>query len=85
MIMVVCGVSGCGKSTVEKLLADKFGRIFHDADDFHAEDSIEKMRHGIGYHRQSPGYVSEHHRAGQPKKGLASGYIATNQTMAPDK
>ncbi|MFT7137785.1 MAG: carbohydrate kinase (thermoresistant glucokinase family) [Candidatus Azotimanducaceae bacterium] len=47
MIVVVWGVSGCGKSTVGKQLADKLGWIFHDADDFHPVANVEKMRQGI--------------------------------------
>lgn len=47
MIVVVWGVSGCGKSTVGKLLADKLGWMFHDADDFHSEVNVDKMRRGI--------------------------------------
>jgi gluconokinase len=47
MIVVVWGVSGCGKSTVGKLLADQLGWAFHDADDFHPASNINKMRRGI--------------------------------------
>ena len=47
MIVVVWGVSGCGKSTVGKKLADKLGWMFHDADDFHSDLNVDKMRQGI--------------------------------------
>ncbi len=41
------GVSGCGKSTIGKLLATKLQVDFYDADDFHPTKNIEKMRKGI--------------------------------------
>jgi len=41
------GVTGSGKSTVGRLLADQLGWSFHDADDYHPPANIEKMRHGI--------------------------------------
>lgn len=40
------GVSGCGKSTVGKLLAPRLGATFFDADDFHPAANVEKMRNG---------------------------------------
>ena len=47
MIVVVMGVSGCGKTTVGRLLAESLGRPFLDADDFHGEANVAKMRAGI--------------------------------------
>lgn len=47
MIYIICGVSGTGKSTVGKLLSDKIGLPFYDADDFHSEPNIKKMASGI--------------------------------------
>ena len=41
------GVSGTGKSTVGKLLSDRTGWAFYDADDFHPPANIEKMYRGI--------------------------------------
>ncbi len=46
MIVVVWGVSGCGKTTVAKLLAKKLDWQFLDADDFLSTENIEKMRQG---------------------------------------
>lgn len=44
MVVVVMGVSGCGKTTVGKLLADKLDLPFYDADDFHPTSNVEKMK-----------------------------------------
>ena len=45
-MIVVMGVSGCGKTTVGKHLAAHLKLPFYDADDFHSQTSIEKMRRG---------------------------------------
>ncbi|HEX6527907.1 MAG TPA: gluconokinase, GntK/IdnK-type [Streptosporangiaceae bacterium] len=45
--LVVMGVAGAGKSTVGRLLADRLGMDYADADDFHAADAIAKMRQGF--------------------------------------
>jgi len=44
---VVMGVSGCGKSSVGKALADSLGWDFYDADDFHPPGNVAKMAGGI--------------------------------------
>ncbi|GAB6052825.1 gluconokinase [Magnetospira thiophila] len=46
-IVIVMGVSGSGKSTVGKALADELGLPFLDADDFHPEANVKKMSRGI--------------------------------------
>jgi carbohydrate kinase (thermoresistant glucokinase family) len=38
---------GCGKTTIGKLLAEKTGFAFEDADNFHPVENVEKMRAGI--------------------------------------
>ena len=45
-IIVIGGVSGCGKSTVGKALAVRLGWPFIEGDTFHSEANIEKMRRG---------------------------------------
>jgi len=47
MFYVIMGVSGTGKSTIGKLLSDRTGWDFADADDFHPTANIEKMNRGI--------------------------------------
>jgi gluconokinase len=46
VIAVIWGVSGSGKTTIGKLLAQELGWKFYDADDFHSAANIEKMKHG---------------------------------------
>jgi carbohydrate kinase (thermoresistant glucokinase family) len=45
--IVVMGVSGCGKTTVASLLAQRLGWEFAEADTFHSLANVEKMRSGI--------------------------------------
>jgi gluconokinase len=47
MVVVLMGVSGAGKTTVGRLLADKMGWELHDADDLHSEANKAKMARGI--------------------------------------
>jgi gluconokinase len=46
VIVIVFGVSGAGKTTIGKLLAEQLGWRFYEADDFHPPANIEKMRGG---------------------------------------
>jgi ACS family tartrate transporter-like MFS transporter len=41
------GVTGSGKSTVGKLVADRLAWVFLEADEFHSPENIAKMRNGI--------------------------------------
>ncbi|MBD2681063.1 MULTISPECIES: gluconokinase [Nostoc] len=47
MIIIIMGVSGAGKTTIGKLLANSLGWEFSDADAFHSLENVEKMRCGI--------------------------------------
>jgi gluconokinase len=47
MIVIIMGVVGAGKTTVGKLLASQLGWEFADADDFHPQSNVEKIRHGV--------------------------------------
>ncbi|MEM9419453.1 MAG: gluconokinase [Planctomycetota bacterium] len=44
---VIMGVSGCGKSTVARALANAMGLAFADADDFHPPENVAKMSRGV--------------------------------------
>jgi gluconokinase len=46
VIVVLMGVSGCGKTTVGRALAERIGWPFHDADDFHPPANVAKMAAG---------------------------------------
>jgi len=46
MIVVVMGVSGCGKTTIGKLLAERLKYPFLDADEFHPPENVAKMAAG---------------------------------------
>ncbi|MDC8004231.1 gluconokinase [Aureisphaera galaxeae] len=45
-VIVVLGVSGSGKSTIGKKLAHALEIPFYDADDFHPQSNIDKMKSG---------------------------------------
>ena len=46
-IVIVMGVSGCGKSTIGALLASRLQWEFEDADWFHPASNVDKMHSGI--------------------------------------
>ncbi|MFD0361462.1 gluconokinase [Nocardia sp. GCM10030253] len=46
-VVVVMGVSGCGKSTVGRLLAETLHVEYAEGDDFHPEQNIAKMAAGV--------------------------------------
>jgi carbohydrate kinase (thermoresistant glucokinase family) len=45
-VLVVMGVSGCGKSTIAAMLAHRLHWIYEDGDWLHPKSNIEKMHHG---------------------------------------
>jgi len=46
-MIVIMGVSGCGKTTIGIQLAKQLDLPYFDADDFHSASNIDKMKHGI--------------------------------------
>lgn len=47
MIVVVMGVSGAGKTTVARLIAERLDCRFIEADDYHPQHNVDKMAAGI--------------------------------------
>jgi len=45
-VVFIIGVSGCGKSTIGKLLSQELNTPFFDGDDFHPKANIKKMSSG---------------------------------------
>ncbi len=46
VVLVVMGVSGCGKSTVAALLAGRLGWPFEEGDSLHPQANVDKMAAG---------------------------------------
>ena len=46
-VVVVMGVSGCGKSTIASMLAHRLNWIFEEGDWFHPPSNVEKMHAGV--------------------------------------
>ena len=46
-VLVVMGVSGSGKTTIGRALAERVGWAFRDADDYHGAENVAKMRAGV--------------------------------------
>lgn len=44
--IIIMGVSGCGKSTVGRMLAKRLDRPFIEGDDFHPAENVAKMASG---------------------------------------
>jgi 6-phosphogluconate dehydrogenase len=46
-VIYIMGVSGSGKTSIGQLLAEKTGYAFYDADQFHPQSNIDKMKAGV--------------------------------------
>ncbi|HUV16063.1 MAG TPA: gluconokinase [Pelolinea sp.] len=44
---IVMGVSGCGKTTIGRMLATYLGWVYIESDDYHSKEDIQKMSGGI--------------------------------------
>ncbi len=63
MVIVLMGVTGSGKTTIGRALAESLHWQFVDADDFHSPSNVAKMRAGIPLDDadRAPWLVSLHH------------------------
>lgn len=74
MVIVVMGVSGSGKSSLGKALAEAEGWDFQEGDDLHPAANIAKMRAGVPLEDEDrwpwldrvAGWIAEHLHAGRP-------------------
>jgi len=46
-LIIVMGVSGSGKSSLAKALADHYGYDYRDGDDFHSQEARDRMAEGL--------------------------------------
>lgn len=73
-VLVVMGVSGCGKSTVARLLADRLGWDLQEGDDLHPPANVAKMASGVPLTDDDrwpwldlvAGWITERTAAGRP-------------------
>jgi gluconokinase len=73
-VLVLMGVSGCGKSTVAALLSGRLGWDFEEGDDLHPAANVDKMAagHPLDDEDRWPwlakvaGWIGSHTDAGQP-------------------
>ena len=45
-VLIIMGVSGCGKTTIAELLSRELGWDYRDGDEFHPKSNVEKMHSG---------------------------------------
>ena len=73
MFILIMGVTGCGKTTIGKLVSAAFGWPFYDADDFHSAENVRKMASGVPLTDEDRGpwleelhdLISRHHQRGE--------------------
>jgi len=85
MIVIVMGVTGSGKTTVGKMLAERLKSEFADADDFHSAANKDKMHRGIPLTDADrlPWLVSIHEylaKAGSEHRSIVLGCSALKQS-----
>lgn len=73
-VILIAGVSGSGKTTIGTLLAERLGWEYAEADSFHSEANIAKMRAGhpltdadrLPWLRSIAAWITERLAAGRP-------------------
>ena len=73
-VLVIMGVAGCGKTTMNEHLGNKLGWDMAEADDFHPQANIDKMARGIPLNDQDRwpwldsihDWIEDHMRRGVP-------------------
>jgi carbohydrate kinase (thermoresistant glucokinase family) len=45
-VLIIMGVSGCGKTTIAELLSHELGWDYRDGDEFHPKSNVKKMHSG---------------------------------------
>ena len=73
-VVLTMGVSGCGKTTISLLLAERTGWPFLDADEMHPIANVEKMKSGIPltdedrwpWLEKVAAWIAERYAAGEP-------------------
>jgi carbohydrate kinase (thermoresistant glucokinase family) len=45
-VLIIMGVSGCGKTTIAELLSRELGWEYRDGDEFHPQANVDKMHSG---------------------------------------
>jgi gluconokinase len=74
LVIVLMGVSGCGKSTTGAALSRRLGWPFRDADSFHPPANVAKMSRGVPLTDEDrrpwldaiAAWIDEHCAAGEP-------------------
>ncbi|SCK47639.1 gluconokinase [Variovorax sp. HW608] len=80
--LVVMGVSGCGKSSLGAALARELALPLIEGDDFHAPESVRKMRAGIALtDADRAGWLD---RLGRELGGHAAGAVLTCSALKRD-
>jgi len=62
MIIIICGVTGSGKTSVALQLADELGWSYIEGDNYHTSVKIDKMRRGIPLTDEDQNYEPENNR-----------------------
>jgi len=80
-VVVIAGISGSGKSTLAKMLATAQSWEFIEADDYHDDRSVKKMRNGIPLDDENrlPWLLRLNQRL-QPSAPASTHFSGNNQT-----